>query len=106
MVDCCGNDAAGNVYGTTAIAGANSNGAVFRLTYTGNGWTYTSFHDVTGGSDGGTPLAGVTIDRGGNLYLTTSAGGSGYGCAPSELNAAQSLVAPSHYVVFCFKFPR
>jgi formate hydrogenlyase transcriptional activator len=36
-------------------------------------------------------LAGVTIDRGGNLYGTTSAGGRGYGCASSELNAAQSL---------------
>jgi len=32
-------------------------------------------HDFTGGADGSLPYAGVTMDRAGNLYGTTSAGG-------------------------------
>ncbi len=41
--------------------------------------TYTVLHEFTGGSDGGGPLAGLTMDTGGRLYGTTSAGGSGNG---------------------------
>jgi hypothetical protein len=37
--------------------------------------TYTVVHNFTGGADGATPLAGVTLDRAGNLYGTTSGGG-------------------------------
>lgn len=39
--------------------------------------TFTVLHTFTGGPDGGNPLAGVTIDRAGNLYGTTYYGGSG-----------------------------
>lgn len=41
--------------------------------------TYTILHTFTGGSDGGEPYAGLTIDRAGNLYGTASHGGQGYG---------------------------
>src|SRR5579863_9146666 len=41
--------------------------------------TYTILHNFTGGSDGGSPYAGLTMDRGGNLYGTTSYGGNGFG---------------------------
>ncbi len=41
--------------------------------------TYTVLHSFTGGPDGGVPKAGLTMDRGGNLYGTTYAGGAGYG---------------------------
>ena len=34
--------------------------------------TFTVLHTFTGGGDGYTPYAGVTIDRGGNLYGTTT----------------------------------
>lgn len=33
--------------------------------------TFTVLHNFNGGSDGSTPYAGVTLDRGGNIYGTT-----------------------------------
>ena len=69
-------DAAGNLYGTTAIAGAYSYGAVFKLTHSGNSWTYTSLHDFTGGSDGANPYCNLVFDSSGNIYGTASAGGA------------------------------
>jgi len=36
-------------------------------------------HNFSGGQDGGTPRAGVTLDKAGNLYGTASGGGTGYG---------------------------
>lgn len=44
-------------------------------------FTYKQPYAFTGGYDGATPLAGVTIDRAGNLYGTAYAGGVGYGTA-------------------------
>ena len=58
-------------------------GTVFKLTNGPNGWTYTTLHEFTGGSDGGYPISTVTIDPNGNLYGTTSNGGNstcGDGC--------------------------
>ena len=40
------------------------------------GWTYTSLHDFTGGSDGGEPYGSVAFDASGNIYGTTTAGGT------------------------------
>lgn len=41
--------------------------------------TFSVIHNFTGGADGAAPLAGLTIDRGGNLYGTAYDGGAGYG---------------------------
>jgi uncharacterized repeat protein (TIGR03803 family) len=70
-------DGAGNLYGTTAQDGANDAGNVFKLTPSAGGWTYTSLHDFTGGSDGAVPYSSVLIDSNGNLYGTTYRGGAG-----------------------------
>ena len=69
-------DAAGNLYGTTYADGAYLSGAVFKLTPSNGGWTYTSLHDFTGGSDGFGPVSNVVFDANGNLYGTTHAGGA------------------------------
>jgi len=37
--------------------------------------TFTVLHTFTGGQDGATPFGGLTLDRAGSLYGTTSAGG-------------------------------
>lgn len=73
-------DSAGNLYGTTYADGAFNAGSVFKLTRSGQGWTFTDLHDFTGGADGANPVGGVTLDANGNLYGTTSAGGFSQNC--------------------------
>ena len=73
-------DSAGNLYGTT-YAGGGGNctggcGVVFKLTPSGGSWSESVLYTFTGGADGASPWAGVTLDSAGNLYGTTSAGGS------------------------------
>src|SRR5208283_578425 len=46
------------------------------LTQSGQAQTYQVIHTFTGGADGGSPNAGLTADRAGNLYGTTFAGGT------------------------------
>ena len=70
-------DAAGNLYGTTDNYGqlANGNqgeGVVFELDTAGN---YTVLYTFTGGADGGAPN-GVVRNQAGNLYGTTTYGGT------------------------------
>ena len=69
-------DAAGNLYGTTFADGASGYGAVFKLTPSGEGWTYTSLHDFSGGSDGSYPYSNLAFDGSGNIYGTASGGGA------------------------------
>lgn len=69
-------DAAGNLYGTTIGDGAYGRGSVFKLAPSNDGWTYSSLHDFTGGSDGEDPISNVIFDASGNLYGTTQYGGT------------------------------
>jgi len=72
--------AGGVLYGTTIYGGASGNGAVFSLTpptAPGNAWTEAVIYSFTGGSDGGSPLAGLVIGANGVIYGV--AGGGIYG---------------------------
>ena len=69
-------DSAGNLYGTTLRGGIYDAGTVFELMPSGSGWTETTLYSFTGGSDGGYPWAGLTLDNAGNLYGTTELGGT------------------------------
>lgn len=72
-------DRAGNLYGTTFVGGANLQGAVYKLAPTNGTWIESMVYSFSG-TDGSQPLNGPTIDATGNLYGTTSAGGTnGYG---------------------------
>jgi uncharacterized repeat protein (TIGR03803 family) len=73
-------DAASNLYGTTDGGGTFNTGTVFKLDTSGN---ETVLYSFKGGSDGAFPSAGLVMDATGNLYGTTSHGGSG-GCSFSS----------------------
>jgi len=76
-------DSAGNLYGTTLYGGNTVQcpaqytpagcGVVYELDAAGN---ETPLYSFLGGSDGGNPEAGVIRDSAGNLYGTTTGGGS------------------------------
>src|ERR1035441_3236450 len=66
-------DSGGNLYGTTQSGGTANSGVVYDLNTSGRGGVLYSF---TGGADGGAPFAGVIRDSAGNLYGTTSSGGT------------------------------
>ncbi len=66
-------DASGNLYGTTFEGGANGAGTVFKLTPSG---IHTLLYSFTGGNDGSRPQAGLIADAAGDLYGTTSRGGT------------------------------
>jgi uncharacterized repeat protein (TIGR03803 family) len=69
-------DAAGNLYGTTSLGGTLQNGTVFEEQWNGSTWTESTIYNFTGGDDGASPPAGVTLDARGDLYGTTSFGGA------------------------------
>lgn len=73
----------GHLYGTTQCGGPGPGegngcgfsgaGVVYKLDASGN---ETVLYGFTGGNDGGAPYSGVVMDPAGNLYGTTSQGGS------------------------------
>ena len=72
-------DSAGNLYGTTAGGGINCGecGTVFELSPRDNGtWVHSVLHNFGAGIDGSTPQAGIVLDKAGNLYGTTTIGGT------------------------------
>jgi uncharacterized repeat protein (TIGR03803 family) len=69
-------DRAGNLYGTASGDGMKQHGSVFKLTWSNGAWSYTSLHDFTGGTDGGTPFGTLAFDATGNIYGTASTGGA------------------------------
>jgi uncharacterized repeat protein (TIGR03803 family) len=83
-------DRAGNLYGTTYYAGANDVGTVYKLTHAAGSWTETVLYNFKGGTDGSSPISTLVSDEAGNLYGTTSDGGTHCACgvifklAPSD----------------------
>jgi len=82
-------DTYGNLYGTTSNGGSPScighdapcGGTVFELSPTVHGWRETVLHTFhvkagTENGDGGRPMSGLVMDSAGNLYGTTTFGGS------------------------------
>jgi uncharacterized repeat protein (TIGR03803 family) len=74
-------DSAKNIYGTATSGGSGTNcgtsgcGIVFKMTPAGGGaWTETILHSFNL-SDGGVPMAPLTLDNSGNLYGLAQQGG-------------------------------
>jgi len=77
-------DALGNIYGTSRSSDlqcdkgpADACGTVFKLSRDAGHWKFTLVYVFKGGTDRGDPVGGVIIDSAGNLYGTTSKGGTG-----------------------------
>ncbi len=70
-------DPQGNLYGTTEDGGAYGQGTVYKLTPSNGGWTYQVLYNFQpGGSVGAFPMSVLTLDAAGNLYGTTTKGGT------------------------------
>jgi uncharacterized repeat protein (TIGR03803 family) len=71
-------DSDGNLYGTTTLGGVGCNlncGTVYELSTSNGGWIETVIYQFSSGQSS-QPYAGVIFDISGNLYGTTSAGGT------------------------------
>ena len=84
-------DAAGNLYGTTALAfnaapgfNGSGKGSVFKLKHQGSSWLVSPLYNFSGGNDGAEPYGTPVLARDGTIYGTTYYGGgsgcSGQGC--------------------------
>jgi uncharacterized repeat protein (TIGR03803 family) len=75
------------LYGTTTGGDSLPRGTVFRLEPPfkhGGAWHETTLYGFRGSTDGNTPAAGLIFDAAGNLFGTTTEGGTGtcgyFGC--------------------------
>src|SRR5580658_9211707 len=88
-------DASGNLYGTTELStGSNGAGTVFEMVaQAGGGWKEKILHTFTANSAGGQyPESTLILDTAGNLYGTTSYGGSGTNCGTLACGTVFELV--------------
>ena len=71
-------DKAGNLYGTTYDGGAKNDGTVYKLSPGKTGtWTEQILYSFKGGKkDGSLPPKGIVFDAAGNIYGTTTSGGT------------------------------
>jgi uncharacterized repeat protein (TIGR03803 family) len=70
-------DAAGNLYGTAEFGGSRFEGVAFELMPTPTGWKHKVLRNF--GLHGIRPYGGLVLDSAGNLYGTTTGGGSSIG---------------------------
>jgi uncharacterized repeat protein (TIGR03803 family) len=99
-------DSAGNLYGTTYNGGTgpcNGNnygcGTVFKLVPNSHGaWNENVLYTFQGGSDGALPDAGLVLDSAGNLYSTTTSGGTGQSsnCSAGACGTVFKLAPKAH----------
>ena len=86
----------GILYGTAGFGGSANDGTVFQLMppTAGGTWTESVLYSFTGGSDGAAPPAGVVLDPAGNLFGTTSRGGT-VPCAGAGCGTVYELSPPA-----------
>jgi uncharacterized repeat protein (TIGR03803 family) len=65
-------DSSGNLYGTTEFGGTFGQGTVYKVDANGK---ETILYNFSGGTDGGVPIAGLTLNPKGNLFGTATSGG-------------------------------
>ncbi|MGB8005852.1 MAG: choice-of-anchor tandem repeat GloVer-containing protein [Terriglobales bacterium] len=109
-------DAAGNLYGTTALGGNAGEccGTVFKLDTSGNETVLYKFCSIANCADGSFPIGGggfffdetLVLDAAGNLYGTTPTGGDSPGCGETGCGVAYKVDAAGNETVlynFCME---
>ena len=96
-------DQIGNVFGTTSSGGGgkcnNGCGTVFKIASDGTETVLYAFHSRT---DGASPVAGLIIEGKGNLFGTTSYGGSPCACG----TVFEVTPTGTHTVIYDFRKER
>jgi uncharacterized repeat protein (TIGR03803 family) len=95
-------DAAGNLYGTASGGGAVGAGVVFKLSSTGG---ETILYSFSGKVDGANPQAGLIMDPAGNLYGTTSGGGTSGTGVVFKLDTSGHETVLYNFMGICCGFP-
>lgn len=99
-------DPQGNVYDTTESAGSFIWGVVYQL-QTSN-WDERDIHLFQSfpccGPGGGIPESGVVFDTGGNLFGTTSKGGSSDNCGSEKCGTVFELTHPGWGEIVAYSF--
>jgi uncharacterized repeat protein (TIGR03803 family) len=95
-------DSNGVLYGTTTAGGRGCGGAgcgtVFSLTppaKTGGRWALKTLHAFAGGNDGAVPISGVTLAPTGQVFGTTTQGGSTTACGGAGCGVVFELTPPA-----------
>jgi uncharacterized repeat protein (TIGR03803 family) len=79
-------DAAGDLFGTTSVGGANNDGTVFEIAKTSHGYAAAPTILVSfNGADGASPDDALIADAAGNLFGTTYGGGTNGGGTAFEI---------------------
>lgn len=95
-------DSSGNLYGTTQTGGTSNLGTVFELVSSSGTYQEKILYNFTGSPDGSQPYAGLVMDSLGNLYGTTTLGGtSNVGTAFELVNSSGTY---TEKVLFSFAF--
>ena len=90
-------DANGDLFGTTFLGGANSDGAVFEIAKTATGYASAPTILVSfNGSNGAYPHGSLIADANGDLFGTTYQGGANGDGAVFEIVNNGTLAAPSY----------
>ena len=69
-------DASGNIFLTDLNSGPEQAGSVYKLTPADGGWTSTDLYDFNGADTGAAPFGNVVLDANGDVYGTTTLGGT------------------------------
>ncbi len=88
-------DAAGNIYGTTAVGGTNDMGTAYELSPPVSGQTTWQHTILTSFDSGGNyPYAGMVFDKSGHLYGTTLGSSAFHQHPPWKGSAVYELIPP------------
>jgi uncharacterized repeat protein (TIGR03803 family) len=82
-------DSSGNLWGTTESHGANGVGTVFKIA---SGSSTISLVNSFSSATGSQPYGGLIVDSSGNVYGTTTSGGSGVGGTVFEIPSGSSNI--------------